>query len=72
MDKENGILISLNVRIFAPSTILQLAQNNALIFKGFAWVMRDGTLIESVKAEQDMSELGKQPYTLGIFTFVKQ
>jgi hypothetical protein len=34
--------------------------------------MCDGTLIESVKPEQDMSELGKQPYTLGIFTFVKQ
>jgi hypothetical protein len=59
-------------RIFAPSTILQLARDNALILMGFARVMCDGTLIESVKPEQDMSELGKQPYTLGIFTFVKQ
>jgi len=59
-------------RIFAPSTILQLAQNNALILKEFAWVMRDGTMIESVKPDQDMSELAKQPYTLGIFTFVKK
>jgi hypothetical protein len=59
-------------RIFAPSTILVLAQTNGLILKGFAWVMRDGTLIESAKPEQDMSELDKQPCTLGIFTFVKQ
>jgi hypothetical protein len=58
-------------RVFDPHSLLQLTESNNLLLKEFAWV-RASRLTQSVNFEQDMNELSKQHYALGIFTFVKQ
>jgi hypothetical protein len=58
-------------RVFDPLSLLQLTESNNLLLKKFAWV-RTSRLVQSVNFEQDMNELSKQHYALGIFTFVKQ
>ncbi|CAA9891481.1 conserved hypothetical protein [Candidatus Methylobacter favarea] len=58
-------------RIFDPGSLVRLAAANGLQLKEFATIGQSGTLIQSSCEEQDMDELGKLRYTLGIFTFVK-
>ncbi len=59
-------------RIFNPRSLIQLAATNGLLLREFAWIGSSRTLIQSFNPEQDMDELGKLRYTLGIFTFIKQ
>lgn len=59
-------------RIFDPSSLIQRASANGLLLKEFAWIDTSRTLIQSTSPEQDMDELSKLRYALGIFTFVKQ
>lgn len=59
-------------RIFSPHSLVNLAAENNLVLKEFSWIGSSLTLVQSSQPEQDMDELGKQRYALGIFTFVKQ
>lgn len=59
-------------RIFDPVSLLRLAAANGLILKEFAWIGASRNFVQSTCPEQDIVELGKLHYTLGIFTFVKQ
>jgi SAM-dependent methyltransferase len=59
-------------RIFNPRSLVQLAATNGLLLREFAWIGASRTLIQSTRPEQDMDDLGKLRYSLGIFTFVKQ
>lgn len=59
-------------RIFDPRSLVQLAATYGLQLKEFAWIGADRTLIQSSSPVQDMDELGKARYALGIFTLVKQ
>lgn len=59
-------------RIFDPRSLVRLAATNGLLLREFAWIGPSRTLIQSSGSEQDMDELGKLRYALGIFTFVKQ
>jgi Caenorhabditis protein of unknown function, DUF268 len=59
-------------RIFDPRSLVQLAAENGLLLTEFAWIGPSRTLIQSSRMEQDMDELSKLRYALGIFTFVKQ
>ncbi len=59
-------------RVFSPQTLVRLGAENGLSLKEFAWVGTSRTLIQSSNPVQDMDELEKQHYALGIFTFVKQ
>jgi hypothetical protein len=59
-------------RIFDPHSLVLLAAAHGLLLKEFAWIGSNRTLIQSVSPEQDMKELSKLRYTLGIFTFIKQ
>jgi len=59
-------------RIFNPRSLVQLAATNGLLLREFAWIGASRTLIQSTRPAQDMDDLGKLRYSLGIFTFVKQ
>jgi SAM-dependent methyltransferase len=59
-------------RIFDPRSLVRLAAANGLLLKGFAWIEAGRTLIQSSSPEEDMDELSRLRYALGIFTFVKQ
>ena len=59
-------------RVFDPSSLVQLASENELLLREFVWIGPDLLLNHSSSPEQDMIELGKLRYALGIFTFVKQ
>ena len=59
-------------RIFDPRSLVGLAATNGLLLREFAWIGPNRTLIQSASLEQDMDELGKLRYALGIFTFVKR
>jgi hypothetical protein len=59
-------------RIFNPRSLVRLAAVNGLLLREFAWIGPSWTLIQSSSPEQDMDELSKLSYALGIFTFVKQ
>lgn len=59
-------------RIFDPLSLVRLAAANGLLLREFAWIGSSRTLVQSASPVQDMDELGKLRYTLGIFTFVKQ
>lgn len=59
-------------RVFNPETIVKLATLNKLSLKSFAFVGSTRTLTESDNLAVDMSELSKQDYALGIFTFIKE
>lgn len=59
-------------RIFDPHSLVRLAATNGLLVREFAWIGPSRALIQSSGPEQDMDELGKLRYALGIFTFVKQ
>lgn len=59
-------------RIIDPLYILEVAANLGLILQKFAYVDQSDRLVESTKPNQDMEQLSKLPYCLGIFTFIKQ
>lgn len=59
-------------RIFDPRSLVRLAAANGLLLREFAWIGSGLKLIQSSSSEQDMDELSKLRYALGIFTFVKQ
>lgn len=59
-------------RIFDPFSLARLAEANGLLIKEFAWIGHSRAVIQSSILERDMDELSKLPYSLGIFTFVKQ
>lgn len=59
-------------RIFDPNSLVRLAAANGLSLRDFAWVGPERTLIPSSGPAQDMDELGRLRYALGLFTFVKQ
>ena len=59
-------------RIFDPHSLVRLAAANRLSLRDFAWIGQKRTLIPSSSPAQDIDELGKLRYALGIFTFVKQ
>lgn len=59
-------------RIFDPRSLVQLAATNGLLLRDFTWLGQGPTLIKSSDPKQDMDELCKLRYSLGIFTFVKQ
>lgn len=58
-------------RVVDPRTVVSLAAQNQLILKAFAWVGREGVLIEPREPEKDFKSLSEQLYALGIFTFRK-
>lgn len=59
-------------RIFDPVKLIELASANGLLLLDFAWMGPNRTLVQSVNPKQDMKELSKLRYCLGIFTFAKQ
>lgn len=59
-------------RVFDPCLLVKLAVANQLRLKEFAWINSTGVLVESVNPEQDISNLRKQHYSLGIFSFIKE
>lgn len=59
-------------RIFDPRALVRLAAANGLLLSAFSWVGANRILVQSASPEQDMDELGRLHYALGIFTFVKQ
>lgn len=59
-------------RIFDPNSLTQLAFLNGLMLREFAWIDSTRQLQHSTNPTNDMNELRKLSYTLGIFTFVKQ
>lgn len=59
-------------RIFDPHSLVRLAAASGLLLREFAWIGPSQTIIQSFSLEQDMNELSKLRYVLGIFTFVKQ
>lgn len=59
-------------RIFNPRSLVMLAAANGLSLRDLAWIGASGTLVQSSNPEQDLDQLGKLCYGLGIFTFVKQ
>jgi len=59
-------------RIFDPHALVRLAATSGLLLREFAWMEAGRALIQSSSPEQDMGELCRQHYALGIFTFVKQ
>lgn len=59
-------------RIFDPLSLVRLAESNGLILKEFAWISSVQNVVQSTCPEQDMNELGKLHYSLGIFIFVRQ
>lgn len=59
-------------RIFEPHSLVRLAAEKGLLLREFAWIGPGHDLVISTSPEQDMEELGKQRYTLGIFTFTRQ
>jgi hypothetical protein len=59
-------------RIFDPLSLVRLAAENGLVLREFAWIRAGQTLVLSASPQRDMEELGKLPYVLAIFTFVKQ
>jgi SAM-dependent methyltransferase len=59
-------------RIFAPRALVDLAAGMGMALQEFAWMEPGQPLIQSPNPQQDLSSLGKRPYALGIFTFIKQ
>lgn len=59
-------------RIIDPLYLLELTINLGLILEKFAYVDRNDRLIESTKPNHDIEQLSRLPYSLGIFTFIKQ
>jgi len=59
-------------RIFNTQTIVELARINKLSLKKFGFVGASRTITISENPEDDMRELSKQDYALGIFTFIKE
>lgn len=59
-------------RIFDPRALVRLAAANGLLLRELAWIGPSRALIQSSSPDQDMDELGKLHYALGLFTFVKQ
>ena len=59
-------------RIFDPHSLVRLAAANGLLLRKFAWTGPGRALVQSSSPEQDMDELSRLRYTLGIFTFTKQ
>ena len=81
--KKNGLLylsvpigverVEFNAnRVFNPKALVELAASNGLVLRKFASIGKKSALAESNNAEQDIKVLAEQPYTLGIFIFVKQ
>jgi hypothetical protein len=59
-------------RIFDPESLVQLAKNNGLLLREFAWIEAGKALNQSSNFDQDISLVSKMQYSLGIFTFIKQ
>jgi len=59
-------------RVFDPRSLVRLAETESLLLKEFAWIDINRRINQSVNFEQDINDLSKQQYALGIFTFVKQ
>lgn len=59
-------------RIFDPRSLVRLAETNGLALMELAWIGPSRALMQSANLEQDMDEMAKLPYALGIFTFAKQ
>ncbi len=59
-------------RVYDPLSLVRLAAANGLLLREFAWIGSSRTLVQSASPEQDMDELSKLHYALGIFTFVKR
>lgn len=59
-------------RIFDPLKLARLSEENRLFLKEFSWIGEERSLINSVSPVDDMRRLNDLPYSLGIFTFVKQ
>ena len=59
-------------RVFDPRALAGLAAGMGLVLREFAWKEPGQPLKLSSDLQKDLSELGKRPYALGIFTFVKQ
>lgn len=58
-------------RVLDPETILELARASGLELKELAYISQGDTLIESAEPMNDIRNLAKQRYSLGIFTFHK-
>lgn len=59
-------------RVFAPNALTHLAEEMGLTLQEFAWMEPGQSLVQSRNLQHDLSELGRCPYALGIFTFVKE
>lgn len=59
-------------RVLNPYDLVQFAEQNGLVLKGFASVQLRGTLQQSTDPLADIRALQHARYALGIFTFEKQ
>lgn len=58
-------------RVFSPALVVRLATAHGLSLREFAWIGPGRKVIQSTDPEQDMAQLEKARYALGIFTFYK-
>ncbi|MBT8565442.1 DUF268 domain-containing protein [Polynucleobacter paneuropaeus] len=59
-------------RIFNPFTIERILKDNGMKMEAFAYFCNEPKIIESQDFSTDMHNLSKLPYTLGMFTFIKE
>ncbi|PUE31190.1 hypothetical protein B9Z35_09205 [Limnohabitans sp. Jir61] len=59
-------------RIFDPLSLVKLAAVHGLVLSKFSWVDPSRTLVHASNPKQDMTDLSKLRYALGIFTFIKE
>lgn len=58
-------------RVFDPNTIVDVATKNKLLLRDFSIFSADIGLVETDATTETLSAIGRRPYGLGIFTFVK-
>ncbi|MBU2623828.1 MAG: DUF268 domain-containing protein [Proteobacteria bacterium] len=58
--------------VFNPNTIVNVAENNQLLLRAFAFFSADSGLVETDAAFETLVAVGKKRYGLGIFTFIKK
>jgi hypothetical protein len=58
-------------RVFDPNTIVDVAKKNKLLLREFSVFSTDNGLVETDATPETLSAIGRLPYSLGIFTFVK-
>lgn len=58
-------------RVFPPATIINEAESAGLALLQFAYVTASGFVI-SHRVSEDLAIIAAKPYTLGVFTFVKE